>query len=148
MKGVINGFDMDSGLDAWRKKKEADTGKTLKGYEIVIGKEGEKTFSLEKYRKAQAQSTQWMADRSARMVECLQSSGRDQHDVMEEGEPHDQIVPAARSGGNVKASQGRMVQGEGARSHRLTTRRDHDRNGSRHACRSKQGDVSSGNQGM
>jgi hypothetical protein len=73
MKGVINGFDMDSGLDAWRKKKEADTGKTLKGYEIKTGKEGEKTFSLEKYRKAQAQSTQWMADRSARMVEHLQS---------------------------------------------------------------------------
>ena len=73
MKGVINGFDMDSGLDAWRKKKEADTGKTLKGYEIRIGRDGEKVFSLEKYRKAQAQSTQWMADRSARMVEYLQS---------------------------------------------------------------------------
>ena len=54
-------------------KKEADTGKSLKGYEIVIGKEGERTFSLEKYRKSQAQSTQWMADRSARMVKYLQS---------------------------------------------------------------------------
>ena len=73
MKGVINGFDMDSGLDAWRKKKGADIGKTLRGYEITIGKKGERTFSLEKYRKAQAQSTQWMADRSTRMVEYLQS---------------------------------------------------------------------------
>ena len=73
MKGVINGFDMDSGLDAWKKKKGADIGKTLRGYEITIGKKGERTFSLEKYRKAQAQSTQWMADRSTRMVEYLQS---------------------------------------------------------------------------
>ena len=73
MKGVINGFDMDSGLDAWKKKKGADIRKTLRGYEIIIGKKGERTFSLEKYRKAQAQSTQWMAGRSTRMVEYLQS---------------------------------------------------------------------------
>jgi hypothetical protein len=73
MEGVINGFDMDSGLDAWRKKKEADSGKSLKGYEIAIRKEGEKTFSLERYRKAQARSTEWMAGGSARMVEYLQS---------------------------------------------------------------------------
>ena len=43
MKGVINGFDMDSGLEAWRKKKGADESKSLRGYKIQIGEE---CFSL------------------------------------------------------------------------------------------------------
>ena len=119
MKGVINSFDMDSGLDAWRKKKEADAAKSLKGYEIAIGKEGERTFSLERYRKAQAQSTQcWMADISARMVEYLQSRVGTGTKSWRKA---NQIVPAARSGSIVKVSQSRMVQAAGARSHEPTT---------------------------
>ena len=70
MKGVINSFDMDSGLEAWRKKKEADKSKSLKGYKIPIGRE---FFSLEAYRDTQTQSTAWMAKGSERMVEFLQS---------------------------------------------------------------------------
>jgi len=70
MKGVINGFDMDSGLEAWRKKKGADKSKSLKGYKIRIGEEH---FSLEEYRSTQEKSTAWMASKSNRMVEFLQS---------------------------------------------------------------------------
>ena len=70
MKGVINGFDMDSGLEAWRKKKGADKSKSLKGYKIQIGEE---YFSLEEYRSTQEKSTAWMASKSNRMVDFLQS---------------------------------------------------------------------------
>ena len=70
MKGVINGFDMDSGLEAWKKKKGADKSKSLRRYKIQIGNE---YFSLEEYRSTQERSTRWMADRSKRMVEFLQS---------------------------------------------------------------------------
>jgi hypothetical protein len=70
MKGVINSFDMDSGLEAWRKKKGADKSKSLKGYKIPIGKG---FFSLEEYRDTQTKSTAWMAKESERMVEFLQS---------------------------------------------------------------------------
>ena len=70
MKGVINGFDMDSGLDAWKKKKGADSSKTLKGYKIEVG---DGHFSLEEYRQEQAQSTMWMATHSESMVEYLRS---------------------------------------------------------------------------
>ena len=62
---------MDSGLEAWRKKKEADRTKSLKGYKIPTGKG---FFSLEAYRDTQTQSTAWMAKGSERMVELLQSS--------------------------------------------------------------------------
>ena len=76
MKGVINGFDMDSSLDAWRKRAAKVGGDvnatptTLKGFVIQL-KSG-RAFSLEAYRKANAGGTAWMAGRSARMLGMIQ----------------------------------------------------------------------------
>lgn len=60
MKCVINGLDMDSGLDAWRAKFAADGGnKTLvrKRVQLRCGR----SYSLEEYQRAQRRGTEWMA---------------------------------------------------------------------------------------
>ena len=71
MKGVLNGYDMDSGLDAWNKRAGAATGVTLRGLRLSL-RDGS-TFSLEDYRRASAGVTEWMARRSTNMVDLVRS---------------------------------------------------------------------------
>jgi hypothetical protein len=62
---------MDSGLDAWKKRAGAATGVTLRGLRLNL-RDGS-TFSLEDYRRASAGVTEWMAKRSASMVDLIRS---------------------------------------------------------------------------
>ena len=60
MKCVINGLDMDSGLDAWRAKFAADGGNQMlvrKRVQLSCGR----SYSLEEYQRAQRRGTEWMA---------------------------------------------------------------------------------------
>ena len=68
MKAIINGYDMDSGIDAWARKFGNPKGLTLKGWAILV--QGRR-YKLETYRNAQQQGTKWMAERSARMGELV-----------------------------------------------------------------------------
>ena len=72
MKGVINGLDMDSGLDAWRAKYDGDRGKTLvnKHVRLACGR----PYSLATYQRAQRKGTAWMAAASPRMLAYVTQS--------------------------------------------------------------------------
>jgi hypothetical protein len=76
IKGVINGIDMDSGLDAWKRTKWATEVRcdTLKGKDVRWG--GDQRFSLEEYSAAQRRGTGWMAGESRRMVSFLEAMRR------------------------------------------------------------------------
>ena len=69
MKGIINGFDMDSGLDAWAGTHGNPGGKTLKGKQVRLA--CGKLYSLEEYQRAQRSGTQELANASPRMLEFV-----------------------------------------------------------------------------
>ena len=75
MKGVTNGFDMDSGLNAWVTKYGNPRGVTLAGYAVDLG-DGLKRFSLAEYRTAQQEGTRCIAGRSEAMLEMLREGFR------------------------------------------------------------------------
>ena len=88
MKAITSGFEMDSGLDAWKKKWE-DASPTawtsLRGKSITLeGWKDEKgiekgtqdtgqVFSLQKYHDILQSTTVAMAARSQRMIEFLRN---------------------------------------------------------------------------
>ena len=73
MNSITNGFDMDSGIDAWKNRKDmgaAPRGRTLKNKRMTLpcGEE----FSLEEYRMEQVKGTRWIAARSAGMIAFME----------------------------------------------------------------------------
>ena len=66
MKSVINGIDMDSGLDAWVAKYGNPQGKSLKGKRVHLS--GGTVYALEDYQRAQRQGTTELAAASPRML--------------------------------------------------------------------------------
>ena len=81
MKGIVSGYDMGSGLDAWVKVYGNKHKRTLKGMRVALcsgvckHKEGAKAsggeFNLEAYRNAQLAGTESMAREMPRMLEML-----------------------------------------------------------------------------
>ena len=70
MKAIINGFDMDSGLEAWGKQYDNPDGKKLKGTQLTLG--CGTPYALESYHKAQRKGTEWVAANSKRMLELVE----------------------------------------------------------------------------
>ena len=66
MKCVINGIDMDSGLDAWAAKYGNPDAKTLKGKRVLLS--NGQPYTLEDYQRAQKRSTEDMTAASPRML--------------------------------------------------------------------------------
>ena len=71
MKVVTNGYDMDSGIDAWAKKLGNPKGRSAKMVKIVLEKGG--VFTLAAYREAQAGCTKEMAQGSTWMLSLLKA---------------------------------------------------------------------------
>ena len=81
MKGIVSGYDMGSGLDAWAKVHGNPHKRTLKGMRVTLcsgeckhrkgAKAGGGEFDLEEYRKAQLAGTESMAKEMPRMLEML-----------------------------------------------------------------------------
>ena len=72
MKCVINGIDMDSGLDAWKAKYGDSQGRSLVGKQVRLA--CNRLYSLESYQHAQRRGTTWMAAASPRMLEFVKES--------------------------------------------------------------------------
>jgi hypothetical protein len=72
MKAIINGYDMDSGVDAWAKLYGNPDRKTLRGTRLQLP-DGTR-YSFESYRHAQVACTAWMAQQSARMLQLVEST--------------------------------------------------------------------------
>ena len=66
MKSIINGIDMDSGLDAWVAKYGNPHGKSLKGKQVRLS--CGMSYALEDYQRAQRQGTTELAAASPRML--------------------------------------------------------------------------------
>eukprot|EP00966_Prymnesium_polylepis_P126298 2920993-Prymnesium_polylepis.1 len=60
MNSVINGFDMDSGPDAWRKRVDARPALTLRT--LAVDLQARPQYRIRAYWRAQRASTDWMAD--------------------------------------------------------------------------------------
>ena len=81
MKGIVSGYDMGSGLDAWVRVHGNPYKRTLKGMRVALcsgackHKEGARAsgggFDLEAYRTAQLAGTESMAREMPRMLEML-----------------------------------------------------------------------------
>jgi len=72
MKGTTNGYDMDSGIDAWRKKYKGPEGRSAKNVRVKL-KCGE-WFSMEEYWRAQRKGTEEMKNRSERALRMLRGA--------------------------------------------------------------------------
>jgi hypothetical protein len=77
-KGVTSAFDMDSGIDAWKKKYGDPHGRTLRG--LVIPLRGGGGFSVEGYHRALASGTKWMASRLGSMVKFIEKGAKTQRE--------------------------------------------------------------------
>jgi hypothetical protein len=69
MKCIINGYDMDSGVDAWAKVFGNPHKKTLKGKRVTL--DDGRSYRIEEYRTAQQAGTAWLATRAKRMIELI-----------------------------------------------------------------------------
>ena len=74
MKAITSAYDMDSALDAWARTYGNPHGRTLRGHTVAL--RGGGVFSMEAYRRAQANGTAWMESRLTSMVDFIRAGRR------------------------------------------------------------------------
>ena len=84
MKGIINGFDMGSGLEAWAKQWGNPHDRRLRDHSITL--QSGQRYDICQYWRAQGTTQAWVEAQAARMTQFVRN-GMTKHEVAKHKRP-------------------------------------------------------------